>query len=149
LRVNVHGFTDSLRSSGTGVVVQDSYFHDLSTASSSQGHQQCISMFEGSNLTIQHNTCLWPNMPTAAVFIKSDSGTIDSVVVQNNLLDGGDWTVYNVDGGHGLPTLVRVVNNQFGHDYLQISSNSNNPMDLEGTATESGNVWDYTGLPFD
>jgi hypothetical protein len=149
VRVNVHGFTDSVRSSGSGVLVQDSYFHDLSTASSSQGHQQCISMFEGSNLTIQHNTCLWPNMPTAAVFIKSDNGAIHNVVVRNNLLDGGDWTVYSVDGGHGLPTHVRVVNNQFGHDYLQVSSNSSNPMDLEGTATEAGNVWDDTGQPFD
>ena len=54
----------------------------------------------------------------AAVFIKTDLGPIDDVVLENNIFDGGTYTVSSVTGSHGPPTNVVIRNNGFGEDAL-------------------------------
>jgi hypothetical protein len=137
-RVNVHGTTDGIRMSGN-VVVEDSWIHDLSRDPTSGGHQQCVSSFGGGNITIRHNYMVWPHEATAVIFLKTDQAPIDGVLIDNNLLDGGGWTVYSVNGGYGTPTNVVFSNNRFGQTYVYgIHA-------LDGAAKWTNNVWDGTG----
>jgi hypothetical protein len=145
-RCNLHGSVDGVRigaGPGSTVDIEDSYIHDLSTNSLSAGHQQDVSTFGTSSGLVHHSTLLWPNKATACVMIKSDQGSISNVTIDGNLMDGGGYTFYALDGGvgHGAPTGIRLTNNRFGRDYIYGLA------DYLTAVTVTGNVWDDTRVP--
>ena len=77
--------------------------------------------------------------------VQQDAGTISDLTIEGNYLDGGGATVNF--GSTGAPKTGLVVrNNRFG-------PNRRNPgmaiirNPTASPLTESGNVWDETGLP--
>ena len=50
---------------------------------------------------------------TSCIIIKTDSGPQDDILVDGNHLEGGSYSIYGRDGGHGFPTNLRVINNVF------------------------------------
>ncbi len=136
LRVDVHGSEDGIRAS-SNVVVQDSYIHGQSQCGSC--HSDPVQSTDGSNIVIRHSSLLNPHNGNSIFLFKSDLGQINDVVVDSNLLNGGNYTVEVFNGGYGSPSNVTVTNNRFGHDSVY------GPVSTDGAAiSEAGNIWDDT-----
>lgn len=113
IRVNLHNCLDGVRANGN-VIIQDSYIHALHRVEG--GHHDTIQTTQGSNITIEHNT-LFPfynNDPMNAAYIAGeDQGDISDVLVHNNLLNGGNFTLYIAVG----MVNATYTNNVFGRDH--------------------------------
>jgi hypothetical protein len=145
-RINVHHCGgDGFKHQGDGAI-QNCWVHDLGTAEGA--HADGVQIMSGSNISITGNNFDMPiDVPgtssNSAVFIRTAFGPIDNVTVDGNWMNGGNYTVYSVNYLGDIPTNVSITNNRFGRDYRY------GILDLEGTVTLSGNVWDDTGLPID
>src|SRR6266545_3595549 len=146
-RANIHGGVDGMKA-GSGVLVQDSYIHDMSWFASdpNQGggstHNDGVQAFSGdSGITLRHNTIDMSTThdPNAAL---QDSAR--DVHVESNWLDGGGCTLNFAHDGGPLGSL-HVTNNRFGrHSAFQCPIIVSTQTTL---TTNSGNVWDDTGGP--
>jgi hypothetical protein len=92
-------------------------------------------------MTIRHNTVLMPDQQTGTASMFTDHGPIDDVLIVDNYLNGGSFTVYAPDKAHGVPTNLRIVRNKFGRDYMFGVLRSAGPLVWED------NVWADTGKP--
>ncbi|MEM9381452.1 MAG: hypothetical protein AAGB93_15970 [Planctomycetota bacterium] len=82
----------------------------------------------------------------AALFICTNFAPIRNVVVEGCWINGGNYTIYNVDKGrgHGSPTGTVLRFNRIGRDYQYGVLRTD-----AGDLTAVGNVWDDTGEPCD
>jgi hypothetical protein len=141
--------------SGTGVM-HDNYIHDIDINNPGSHLNGVASSSGGTGLDIEHNTVIGPDGQTDSVALFCDSGTQKNATINNNLLDGGNYTIYG--GGSGATctasnnqtTNIRITNNRIGQSFFPsggyygwlanfASSNPGNVL--------AGNVWDATGLP--
>jgi hypothetical protein len=109
--------------SGGRITVQNCYCH--SAIGNGDIHYEHIyyggSSFPDTSILIQNNHFNNQNGWTAVVFMQSDFATITNVMVQNNLLAGGGYTVY-VHVSKNLITNVGITGNamvrgQYGYVY--------------------------------
>jgi hypothetical protein len=155
-RANIHGCEDGAKV-GSNVVIEDSYIHDLSTTGSDPHYDGlqvmgcCTSSGSSTvtgNIVIRRNN-IEPRPPkptgtssgvTSTIIIKADFGRIDNVLVENNRLNCGAYTVYSRAGdNYAGPTNVRFVGNRIGRCYeFGIRS-------FDGQVVWSNNVWDDSG----
>jgi hypothetical protein len=127
--VEIKGGSDAVRADGT-VAIYDSYIHGLNRKPDS--HNDIIQTLHCSSVTVRHNTLIafsgtpgsWPKSgdPMNAVYMFGNtSGDIQNVLVENNLVNGGNYTFNfnwtSIDAGKHHASNVRIVNNRFGHDY--------------------------------
>jgi hypothetical protein len=142
-RCDISGFADGVMSD-VGLI-EDNYIHDLQGAPGS--HHDGIQNGGGGPLTIRHNTILNPHGETSAVALFQDFGVPHDVLIENNLLGGGGYTVYGGAGSKGTPTKIEVLNNQFSKKYFA-TGGQYGPVaywDSAGTGnTWSGNTWEGT-----
>jgi hypothetical protein len=145
LRDNLHGCGDGVRignNSDAPITVQDTYIHALSTATTLNGHQQNVSSFgEAGGATIEHSTLLLTGKPTAAVFLKGDQSSMTgAVTVKESLLDGGTYTIQNLNGNccNAVASLT-LTGNHLGEGFIFGFSN------LDPNPVQSGNIDDVTG----
>jgi hypothetical protein len=145
LRANLHGCGDGVRignNSDAPITVEDSYIHALSTAQTLNGHQQDVSSFgEAGGATLSHDTLLLTGKPTAAVFLKGDqSAMTGAVTVKGSLMDGGTYTVQNLNGDCcSAVQHLTLTSNHLGEGFIFGFSN------LDPNPVQSGNVDDVTG----
>lgn len=99
------------------VSVTDSYLHDIFTPAGLDWHADGIQTGETvSDILVQHNTILLTGAETGAInIIGAASDTMTNVLVDNNLMAGGGYTVYL---GAGHMTNVRATNNRFSTRYF-------------------------------
>jgi len=98
----------------SGDLIQDNYIHDLHA--SGAPHYDGIQIDGGqSNVTIRHNTVINDNGQTSAVMIDNYFGPISNIVVDDNVLAGGGYTIY-VDGQFNKNSItgVAITNNHMG-----------------------------------
>ena len=102
---------------GIGVLgpslIQDNYIHDMQA--SGAPHYDGIEINGGGDVTIRHNTVINDFTYVSAVMINNDFEPVWNVVVDNNYLAGGGYTVYSdgrFDGG--AITGVSFTNNLIG-----------------------------------
>ena len=136
---NIHSCTDGVKI-GIGSTVEASFIHDL-RSSRADPHQDGIQMMRGTGAVIRGNRILRPNQGTSTIIIKSDNGSIDNVLIENNYLNGGGYTIYSRAGSHGNPTNVRIRGNTFGRDYRWAL------LSADGSVSWTANVWADTGAP--
>jgi hypothetical protein len=95
---------------------------------------------------IRHNTIRLPCSQTGAIDVSDWNGPVSGVVIDNNLLAGGSWTVYC-----GSPTAaVALTNNRFSRWYWPGGGSANDTEATQGycwSADRSGNTWDEDGKP--
>jgi hypothetical protein len=99
---------------GSNSVIQNNYIHGL--LASGSPHYDGIQMDGGvSNVTIGHNTIINDHNQTSAVMIDNWAGAIENIVVDDNLLVGGGYTIY-VDGHFNNSPIsgVSITNNHMG-----------------------------------
>jgi hypothetical protein len=108
-----------LRNIGHGVEVGDNYtvrntwIHSTTDGPDDDWHVDGIISSVGINGLIEHNTIvLTGGSLTGAVSVGSSLGRIDNVIIRNNLLAGGNYTVYVQDQGHPA-TRIQVLDNRF------------------------------------
>jgi hypothetical protein len=150
IRLNIHNFPDDGVKLGSNVRLQDSYIHDFAT--SPGAHADGGQMQGGEvNLVVRHNTILAQSTTgrgtNAALFIAPDLGpsTNGPVTIDNNLLGGGNFAVYIVDGNNGQYFVhnISLTNNRFVRN-----SYGYGPADINVPVLRSGNIWDDTGQLF-
>lgn len=137
-RVNIYNVENGLILS-LNSNLSDSYIHNLSNIGSP--HYDGVEINGGSGITINHNTISIPN-ETGTVNANNYFGPVSNIVISNNKLTGGTYTIY-VDGqfSGGSITGVSITGNrigggQFGYALIRNAS-----------VTQSGNVDNTSGNP--
>ena len=116
---------DNIHDVGQGVVMNDgqitlenTYIHDLNAGSGT--HYEDVGYFGAAtsgnfSFLMQNNTFINQNNQTAAVFLQNYFGPLNNVTMNNNILVGGDYTIY-VDGsaGGGAVSNISITNNHLG-----------------------------------
>lgn len=109
-RLNVSGGTDSLKSNSGELTVLDSYFSGNYRKSGS--HNDVVQLRAGSNYLFRGNSLIGPWQMSTSVFITSGAnGPMDNLVIEDNYLSGGGYTIYTGPGNYGL-TNAFVRNNR-------------------------------------
>ena len=116
---NIHDAADGVSIGGgtAPVVIEDDYIHNL-LAPTTTNHYNGI-QYNGSGdsgaITIENNTIINTQGQTDAVMIDNYYGSVNNVAINNNLLSGGDYTIY-VDGHFNSDpiTNVSITNNDLG-----------------------------------
>ena len=116
--VNIHDVGQGLVLNDGQVTLENSYIHDLNAGSGT--HYEDIGYFGAAksstfSLNIQNNTLINQNIQTASVFLQNYFGALNNVTVNNNVLVGGDYTIY-VDGSASSAPVsnVSITNNHMG-----------------------------------
>jgi hypothetical protein len=143
LRVHIHDTGDDCSKLGNNTTIVDSYFHAGQPAPGA--HQDCGQMQDGVvNLTIRHNRL--EDCSNAALFITPDLGpsTDGPVIIDGNLLSGGNYTVFILDGSSGKYFVrnITLTNNRFVRNTSRYGA-----LDINVPVTSSGNVWNDDGTP--
>ena len=123
-----------------GTLIEGNYIHDLQASGSP--HYDGIQIDGGQTDTIvRHNTVINDHTQTAAVMIDNWFGPVTNILVTDNLLVGGGYTIYS-DGQFtgGAMTGIQITNNHVGGGYWgDLNSNSTSP-------TYTGNIKDATTI---
>lgn len=137
IRVNIHNCLDGVRANGR-VVIRDSFIHSLKRVAG--GHHDTIQTTQGANITIEHNT-LFPftngDPMNAAYIAGEDQGPISNVTLRDNLMNGGNYTLYFAAGIDG----ATVTGNVFGRNFRY------GPVSGNRQAVGPTNVYFDTGEP--
>lgn len=138
---DISGMTHCISSDG-GNLIQNNYMHDLN--GTTNGHYECIYVGGGAaGDTIQHNTMI--SFDTAVVFMKTDYGPVNNMVIDNNLmlqqnplpvagLHTTSYDIYLDNTGAGMSGNV-VTNNIMQKGYYGFTSVTN-----PGSVTWQGNT---------
>lgn len=172
LRCNVHHIGVAYTSNDTGpMTVQDSWAHDIIQNSTSH-NQDVLSNGSTKGITLRHNRFDNPLSQTATISLFGDFGPIQNVVVDDNLLNGGGFTVYggcDPNKPYGMQCQnISLTNNRFmrapeagafwpnggywgtltSFDGAAVGSGVTDPaFSVAHNLTWSANVWDDTGTP--
>jgi hypothetical protein len=118
-RCDIHGTGSGLHMTNN-VVVEDNWVHELHEGEDS--HNDAVVTNGGAHLVVRHNTLQNAHTQTAVVALYGDLDAVVDVIVEDNLLDGGGYTVY---GGSvaGKPfsaqaSSIRFTGNHFGRTFF-------------------------------
>jgi hypothetical protein len=142
LRNNIHHVEDGIYLTGSNTLIQDNYIHDLQSNWSGPHYDGIATDGGVSNITIRHNTIINEHGQTSAVMLSNYFGSVTNVIVDNNRLAGGGYTVYS-DGQFGGGTIsgVSFTNNTLGRGQYGYASIRYN------TPVWQANVDGVTGRP--
>jgi hypothetical protein len=139
--LDIHHVEDGIKL-GNDSSYEQVYVHDLDSLSSDP-HADAIQADGGSSGVRIVDSILDSTGPlgtgNASVFLKSDLGPIDDVLVVGNQLNGGAYTVFVQDGGNGQPAGVTFTDNTLGPDFAFGLT------DIDGPVEWSGNTFGPTG----
>jgi hypothetical protein len=105
---------------GNNFTIEDNYLHAF-TEAASNGHVDGFQTEGASHGVIRHNTIDVTQGQTSAIAIWNSRRNSDDILVENNLLTGGGFTIYAEDyspseaspaGGYTV-TNIRFINNKF------------------------------------
>lgn len=137
-RCNIHGAMKGIQI-GDHVTALDNWVHDPYTGGTA--HSEDVAIY-GTDVpvasVVRHNTLANPLQQTAVVFMKTDQGLINGVTIDDNLLDGGNYTIYAVVGywDHKTPpTNISITNNVFTRNFVYGTQN------CDGTVSWTGNLF--------
>lgn len=148
-RVNLHGMSEDGVKLGSNVTLVDSWIHGMTPEAGA--HADGGQMQGGSaNVMVSHNNIDMAHgsvMGNSALFLAPDLGPSSDgpVTVKNNWLNGGNFTLFCVDGDNGQYFVqnISILSNRFGPDMNYGQVRVNVPV------TARGNVVDRTDLPLD
>ncbi len=153
-RANIHGCENGF-DMNQDITVEDSYIHDLweTGDSHTDGIQMAYGHYVGGqvvrgalNITIRHNTIYGVgadgSLGTSAI-ITNGVGDVN-ILIQDNLLAGGAYTLYCNRPGAG--TNFRVIGNHFSRKFSS-KVGAFGPSDGCSDEVQSGNVYHETGKP--
>lgn len=113
LRVEVRGCADGAKA-GSNVRIEDSWIHDPTGCSGC--HNDTIQSEGGENVVIRHNTLENPYSQTGVIKLGTAQGPLRNYTVQDNLFNGGGYTVY-AGGDDGIVENLRFIGNRWGRQF--------------------------------
>ncbi|GAA1788998.1 hypothetical protein HC028_14995 [Planosporangium flavigriseum] len=131
-------------------LIEDCYLHDPKAFDGDHVDmiQATSGPDDGKSLVIRHNTVINDLDQTSALALFQDFGVAHDVLVVNNYLAGGGYTVYGGEGDKGTSRNIRFEHNTFGRD-VYANGGKWGPVahfDSNGPGnTWIGNVWAGTG----
>lgn len=141
---------------GADVTIVNSFFHSMSVGPRKDWHVDTIQIVGSKNVVLRHNTIINEQPQTAAVGIWSDVGPVSNVIVQDNLIGGGGFTVYCTKTSYSL-TGVQFLSNRFTSavyprvGYWNTVSGGNDgivyPTAIPSDLVWTGNVYHESGAP--
>lgn len=137
-RLNIHNCENGFDIDNT-FTVQDSYIHDLYEGP--EGHADGIQLAGGAHITITHNTIFNPNGTSAII---SNPRSNSDVLVANNLMAGGSYTLYCPGD---TSQNFRVIGNRFSTLFSAKGGEFAPWTDCEKVAEVRGNIWDNSLQP--
>jgi hypothetical protein len=151
-RANIHGCENGF-DMNQNMDVRDSYIHGLALGGHEDGIQFAYGHYENGeivnaarNLTIVHNTIFGTSdsggFGTSAII--SNKGGDTNVLIQDNLMGGGAYTLYCEGDGPGIN--YRVLDNHFTTRFAPSVGFFGISTDCDDEV-QSGNVIDETGAP--
>jgi hypothetical protein len=157
---NIHDVGQGVDVNDGQIVLENSYIHNLNGGPGT--HAEDVGYFGAAtsgkfSFLIQHNTLINQEDQCASIFLQNYFGAVNNVTVNDNILDGGDYTVYmdaSGDGGPGTGTAVTNVsftNNHmgagiYGYTYFKdwtnpvYTGNVDDGATLAATITSGGTV---------
>jgi len=149
-RVHISGFGEGIDLYGAGGLIQDNLMVDMANADGKL--MDGIEAWEAKHLVIRHNLI---EMPDGNSVIKLPLDVPvpggDDVLIENNLLAGGGYTVY---GGYDPPnqnpsyTNVRFIGNRFSVKFGPKCGFYGPGAFIESSSSHD-NVWHETGAPLE
>lgn len=135
-RVFVTGSADGFKADAD-VLIEDCYVTNLGIGPDT--HNDGVQTTGGSNVTLRHNTFKLgaPAGVSAVVQVGTEWGTNSDWVIENNLIDGGGWSI-NASDDPADSSNFQIINNRFTRRAAY------GPGGVGG-ATWSGNIWDDDG----
>jgi hypothetical protein len=144
-RANIHSCENGFDIDGR-FTVENSYIHDLIRDDpTADPHSDGAQITVANGVAILHNTIQAGDGTSAIISPKMSDGVVSNVLIKDNLMAGGAYTLYCQQGGPG--NNYRVVNNHFSTlQYPKIGAFG--PWtDCEDEVQVTGNVYHETGLP--
>jgi hypothetical protein len=172
LRDNLHNNVVGAGAGGGGarVTIQNSWIHDIHKTTASH-NENIISTGAAAGITITHNRFDNQINEVATIALLGQASAIQNVTVDNNLLNGGGFTVYGgcnpADASGLLCQNIAITNNRFmrtpqpgafwttGGSFGPITAFNGKAVGTFGvdptfraahSLTWSGNVWDDSGV---
>lgn len=132
-RLNIHGCGDGVRAEEQ-TLLQDSWIHDFwdgyqNGVQVDTPHHDGVQGTGGSGVTIRHNRIDNPNNQTSCILIGGEFGSPSNILIENNYLNGGNFTIYLDPKGSNR----RIVDNTFTRNYVYGTSR------LDGQYAWTGN----------
>jgi hypothetical protein len=145
-RANIHSCENGFDIDGSATI-RDSYIHDLvpydpATDPHTDGAQITP---VGRNITILHNTIYAGNGTSAVISPNVADGVVSNVLIQDNLMAGGAYTLYCQQDGPG--NNYRVINNHFSTVTYPDVGDFGAWTECEDEVQVTGNVFHETGQP--
>jgi hypothetical protein len=116
-RADIHSVGGAGVHAKNDVVVEDSYVHDLATAPGVHV-DAVITNGDARSIVVRRNRLENPHSQTSVVALFPDFGPLRDVLVADNLLVGGGYTVYAGAGEGSRPDNVRFVGNRFSRRFF-------------------------------
>ena len=142
-RVDIHSMTADGVKLGSNVLLEDSWIHDLTPAP--RAHADGGQVQSGVTDTVVRRNSIEVGSADAALFIAPSLGPSSAgpLILQQNYLDGGTFTVQIVDGDYGAFFIddIRFRDNSFGEQHRYGTHRLNVPVSWSGnTMFGSGEV---------
>ena len=141
-RVDIHGVAEDGVKLGSNVTLQDSYLHDFTPSAGAHADGGQLQAGEV-HVVVRHNFINPGTSANSALFIAPDLGpsTAGPVTIDGNVLGGGNYTVFCLDGNNGQYFVgnISITNNRF------LTGAQYGPDRVNVPVTWTGNVWDATG----
>jgi hypothetical protein len=132
---------------GRNVVITDSFCDLPKLDPDSPAHADGFQSDGGGNFVFRHNTIRNPNSQTAAILMSTNTAPIADVVIDNNLMSGGGYTVYCGTSEGGVTTNLRYTNNVISREFFRRGGYWGPTTDCDDVAESHGNVWDGNYRP--
>lgn len=105
---------------GGNVWVHKNIIHRI--GSDPKSHADGIQLFGGEHFYINQNIIEMPKgqpgfTPNSCIFAETNFRPLKDVIIRDNKLNGGNYTVYIKDQSYGVPEDVELLFNLFGRDY--------------------------------
>ncbi len=139
----LHGCADGMKI-GSDTLVEYNYIHNSKPAGA-RIHLDGVQSVDGDRIILRYNNITLPadqGGGNAAGIFQTEFGPSSDILVDNNWLNGGNYTIFVNKKNYGCPTNVRITNNKIGRDYRY-------GVYYPGGCREliSGNTWEDTGQP--
>lgn len=130
-------------------LIEGNYVHDITPSDPSSHLNGTTSNGSTVPLTIEHNTVFNPNGQTDAISLFEDFGVEANVLITDNLVAGGGYTLYGGQNAGGKQAYnIEITKNRFSTIYFPQSGYFGYVTAFDPSApgnTWSGNIWDTTG----
>jgi hypothetical protein len=130
---------------GNNVTIADSFCDLPKLPRGSTSHADGFQSDGGHNLVYRHNTIRNPNDQTSAILMSTNTSPITNVVIDDNLMAGGGYTVYcgTDEGGPSRGTTV-YTNNIISKAFFSKGGYWGPTIKCDEVTTNAGNTWDGT-----